>query len=324
MKKVNVWLSIVCVVVIAAIALSWFVIRQNNRDALKDKDDEKEESTGFFREEDTSPAGAEEPSGFFREENVSSGAEDSSGSSQMGEVSSGEKEKQKLTKVECYDGTGKLLWTKQYEYNNKGLVSGFGGQVLTYDNKGNLLWQVSGEPYDQVKPGFNTGVRYQYNAQGQLVNMYKWEGGATETTYEYDSSGKLIRSYDKNDFLNTECAYYYDAKGYLVKTETTGAYTTGEKYYEVCQITNDEQGRPIEERYTGGQGDKTVYWDYFSSGLVIKEYDDEYGTKKYVELYNEAGQRLDVLFSYEIPCGWSSGDNVLKSVEENNADGSIK
>ena len=51
----------------------------------------------------------------------------------------------------------------QYQYDRKGQLVSIDDQVLTYDEKGNLLWQVTGSPVDQVKPGHNSGVRYQYD-----------------------------------------------------------------------------------------------------------------------------------------------------------------
>ena len=159
-----------------------------------------------------------------------------------------------------------------------------------------------------------------------MISKFTWEGSGTEETYEYDDSGRLTRSYSKSDYLNSESSYYYDSNGFLLKRETTGQYYDGGKYAETVEIENDEQGRPIKVIVTqDGKERVRVAYEYLPAQLVIAKY--SYANEDacyYVELCNEAGQRLDSIAKYEVPCRSVKYDRYLDEVEQKNADDSVE
>lgn len=132
------------------------------------------------------------------------------------------------------DGRG-LLHTFTYDLAGRRLSTTFpsGRQLLrTYDANGNPVTEQDGPtggPYHTTTYAYNSlnlmsqltrpngdYQTYTYNAQGNLTTLQVWNAANTlvrESTFAYDSNGKLISSNDEDGVFN----YTYDSSGNVLQ-----------------------------------------------------------------------------------------------------------
>ena len=106
-----------------------------------------------------------------------------------------------------YDGTSRLVAEKDYS-----------GQVTKY------VYDAAGRMSEKVSPN-GTRNRFEYTPTGLLSRSWVEDGElGTETTYEYDVSGRLIRA--TNTVATVE--YDYDALGRIIAERLNGREITSE------------------------------------------------------------------------------------------------
>lgn len=210
-----------------------------------------------------------------------------------------------LVDVKVYDDLNTLTGNYEFQYDGRfltGVTSRTYGEyayesstVLSYNNAGRLISRITGDP---DTPGMNSGTKYTYDNEGNLVSSIQWEGGAVETSYEYDSTGKCIREIEKSDTSSKVTEYQYDGDGLiesavekLTEDWSVNTWTVDVNY------TYDSQKRVIKVSSSGGQvNSTTTTFNYQYEPFVLYEYSDSNGfSYSYLLLKDDNG---DTLYSF--------------------------
>ena len=180
-----------------------------------------------------------------------------------------EKHRDKYTYAYTYDDAGVLLETKT--------LSG----ATTYSITTHIYNELGQKVRDEMKyaDGKENVITYDYDAFGNLIRMEEpqIEGnrvGVVDTTiYEYDTSGRLIRSFKSEsehsgstNLIPVENIYTYDSEGNLSQH-----ICIGDKWYKCEVYYTYENGKLVNVKY--------IYTDYeYENGEYILNYVNEYIT----------------------------------------------
>ncbi|MBR4867903.1 MAG: hypothetical protein IKU10_01995 [Clostridia bacterium] len=129
-----------------------------------------------------------------------------------------------------YDSQGRLstMVRENNTDNNKQTTT------FTYDKNDNLIWAVTGSPVNQIKPGENSGYKYEYNSKGQLIAEASWEGGIYEIKHEYDANGRRVRSVGREAGYTQTFEYVYNQSGQMIKSTCNGQTEEGSSYQTIA------------------------------------------------------------------------------------------
>lgn len=190
----------------------------------------------------------------------------------------------RLTQVNVKDDNGNLTELYTFHYTGDlltridsqifGQYGGLYKTVLTYDNEGRLTSRLTGDASIPDHAGlyeYINGETYTYNSAGQLVSSVLWDYVETETIYEYDSNGRLIREVSGgDDGTGYVIEYRYDSAGVLISaTETATEF--GESWSGTNTYTYDSEGRLSAELFKGWYMDTYISYSYEYAPFVTKE-----------------------------------------------------
>lgn len=206
-----------------------------------------------------------------------------------------------------------LVYTKQYTYNNRGLVSKI---IYSDGTSDSYLYDASGKLVEETnRVGATT--KKQYDSNGNLILVTNALGN--QNSYVYDVRNRLVKEISP---LGYTVEYIYDSRGNKITTKTNGIIVESYEYDEnnlpkkVYDIHNqyvtfeyDLFGKVIKEtssigtvkEYTYNQNqllmqvkqDKTVWakYTYDKYGQVITEQDQRGNTYTYT--YNSHGELIE-------------------------------
>lgn len=178
-----------------------------------------------------------------------------------------------------------------------------------YDEKSNLLWNISSVYSDPYNPYYSVSVydrkfndagdvteeKYYYadsidSLEGFNPDDYKTDDYLQDTTtYTYDENGKVLSI----ESASYQMVYEYDANGNCTKRTETRSFgdTT---YTETTTSTYDENSRVISETYENDNGTYTTEATYNDQGLLIKSVttnaDNPEDVTVYENTYDEQGR----------------------------------
>lgn len=238
-----------------------------------------------------------------------------------------------LTEVKVYDESNSLTADYKFHYDGDyltdvdtrtyGEYSYESSVVLTYDAEGRLISKISGDP---DTPGMNSGTKYTYDNAGNLITMLQWEGGAVETTYEYDSLGNCIREVEKSDTSSKVTEYQYNEDNLIDSAiETFTEEWSNNTWSAFIDYTYDTQKRVTKVSSTGGQTNSTTTYNYQFQPLVLYEYTDSNGfNNSYLLLQDNNGDTLHSFYLTNPELYSDNNGNLGKVVDTESFSNQVK
>lgn len=239
----------------------------------------------------------------------------------------------RLTDVKEYDESNTLTADYEFHYEGDfltGVTTRIYGEyayessaVLTYDTAGRLVSRISGDP---DIPGENSGSKYTYDNAGKLISRLQWEGGATETTYEYDSVGNCIREIEKSDISSKVTEYQYGEDGLVVSAiEKLTEEWSGNTWTAVVDYSYDSQRRVTNVSSSGGQTNSTTTYNYQYQPFVFYEYADSNGfNNSYLLLQDTNGDTLHSFYLFNPELYPDDNGNLGKIVDTESFSNQVK
>lgn len=216
------------------------------------------------------------------------------------------------------DHQGRML--KYVEYDTLCKVEEWSQYQYEYDKKGKLLEVTEYNPY-----GATICTEYTYNNKDQLIEYERTyaKSDTVETTeYEYDKSGKVVRTVTKAEEgkeykFEVEHSYEYDKSGKVVKAEKKEK--EGElisyrefEYDRDGNVSKEEQCTAFED----GNSIRNIEWD--TQGRLKKEvYESPWDRGDSEYEYDEHGNQIKVVSEkeYGIGANWHT-KNIVESETE--------
>lgn len=231
-----------------------------------------------------------------------------------------------------YDGNGVLLGYGVITYDELGRMSG----VTTYDAEGNQT-SHGDYLYDEEGNMIQEPIRMSFDLNTDNEEVYN---GKVECILarEYDTSGNItyerLESWHKASWSRgNESTYEYDATGKQIRSDYVNYYSDGSEYKSYCTYEYDASDHKIKETRYNMDGTLFSYtiFEYNSAGSVIREetyYNSPYEGRIILEWYktyeyDEAGHQTQEIQYYGNEQQFSSfyeydqAGNLIRSTYKN-------
>jgi RHS repeat-associated protein len=207
----------------------------------------------------------------------------------------------RLYRVDPRDGVVNEEQATIYQYDKRGLlkkeINALNQQVVyVYDGNGNMISKTDADGYttsyiydfknmvETINYQGGKSVSYQYNKNGELVEMADWNG---TTDFALDALGRII---EVNDHNNKVTAYTYDSVGNKETMEYPDNTTVTYEYDLLRRLTE------LTEPDDTNTGKITTTYEYdLASRLVSQQYPNG---RKHEHEYDDAN-RLERTFEYD-------------------------
>ncbi|HYV95255.1 MAG TPA: hypothetical protein VE978_26000 [Chitinophagales bacterium] len=184
--------------------------------------------------------------------------------------------KGKITRMELYSSTGKLLQVRAYHYNIKGdWVRGYfkelsdtstGSIIITYDSRGRRVSdlytqgnssEIKSYTYDEKgnkimevssftwRKKADT-IQYTYDSMGRLTGEFTGHNKSPKNIYEYDESGKMVLeiNFFQGEDRHLKTQYYYNSDGSMREKKVT---SYSHSNFSICNYMYDSRINVIAE-----------------------------------------------------------------------------
>lgn len=215
-----------------------------------------------------------------------------------------------MKKSSEYSGTGELLGSLEFTYNDNGKMS----SVTAYDSQGNqngyveITYNEQGQPlrgYYTDEFGAVGSIEYEYDTSGNKLKEITDNGQMY--WYQYDSQGNQIRqvSYREGGPVGSASTQRYDSQGKLVREEQYGSDGQLEWYFT---YEYDEYGNEVKQDWYFPDGTLNVYYLY--------EYDTDGKCTQYSQYYGDGQMIQSYTYQYD-------ADGTYTGYEEYDSNGNL-
>lgn len=186
----------------------------------------------------------------------------------------------RLTSLTTYSGKESIWYRHLFSWDENGRLirvqdvtdwNNVRTWTFQYNERGQLLRE------DQSSAGYSFACQENtYSADGKLLcSRAATEDSYEESTYQYDSSGRLFKVIQTDDYCSRETTVTeYNGEGKPTREERVETVlSTGEQSRATEQIEYDELGRETKWRYSGTDGEYGMTYRYDIKPFAICTYE---------------------------------------------------